>query len=177
MTRFLLLTMVNWLASISNWLLAPIAVLFVTEDEHLPKWLSWMDTPDNKLAAQIPDRPFPAHDTPFRRWVNYTAWLYRNSMYGLSETLLGFTVEHGFTYACEGSEMVGNKPLVEGLVRRTLISGGKTYWQWYYVKAWGPAKWRRCIRINAGWKLWGSPKVGDKISIVFSPSPFQGYLR
>ena len=175
MTRFILLILVNWLASIANWFIAPIAVLFVTPDEHLPWWLSWLDTPDNKLAAQVQDRWFPKHDTKFKRWVNYTTWLYRNSMYGLSETLLGFTIEEGFTYTCEGDERVGNKPLHEGLVKRTLTSGGKTYWQWYYVKAWGPTEWRRCIRINLGWKLWGNPRVGDKISIVFSANPLMGW--
>lgn len=171
------LTVIGMLANIVFVILTPFAVLFVTNDEHLPKWLSWLDTPDNKLAAQIADRPFPEHDTRLKRYVNYVFWLCRNRGYGLSETVLGFTVEPGFTYSCIGDEAVGNKPLHEGLVRRYLTSGGTTYWQWYYIKAWGPAKWRRCIRINMGWKLWGNPQAGDRISIVCSPSPWQGYLR
>lgn len=175
--RFLLLSLLGKLASIANLLLAPVVVLFADKGGWLPKWLWWFQTPDNPLAAQVQDRWFPEHDTPLKRWLNNVAWLYRNSMYGMSETLLGFTVEPGFTYSCEGDENVGNKPLHEGLVKRTMVSGGKSYWQWYYVKAWGAEKWRRCIRINAGYKLWGGPKVGDKISIVFSANPIMGYLR
>lgn len=95
-------------------------------------------------------------------------------MHGLSEDILGFTVEPGFTYTYEGDERVNNRPLFEGLVKRTLTSGGTTYWQWYYVKAWSKT---RCLRINLGWKLWGGKKVGDKASIVFSVNPFMGYSR
>jgi len=51
------------------------------------------------------------------------------------------------------------------------------FWQWYYVKAWGPAKWRRCIRINMGWKMFGVMAPGVNVQIVFSVNPLMGYLR
>lgn len=172
--RFLLLTLVGWIASICNLFLAPVVVLFADKDDWLPRWLWWFQTPDNPLSAQIQDRWFPEHDTPFKRWINNVSWLYRNSMYGFSETVLGFTIEEGFAYRCIGDENVGNKPLHEGLVRRYLTSGGKTYFQWYYVKAWSDT---RCLRLNFGWKIWGEKAVGDKISIVFSPSPWMGCIR
>lgn len=173
--RFILLTLIGWIVGIISIPLKPLIVLFANDSGWLPNWLAWAGTPDQPLAGQIQDRPFPEHNTPFKRWWNYTVWLYRNSNYGFAETILGFTIEPGFVYSCEGNENVGNKPLVEGLVKRTLVSGGKTYFQWYYIKAWGPKKYRRCIRINLGWKIWGKILVGDKISIVCSPNPIQGW--
>lgn len=175
--RFLLLTLVNWVASFLNLFLAPVAVVFVTDEGRLPRWLHWLDTPDNPLSAQVIDRWFPAHDTPLKRWINNVSWLYRNSMYGFSEDVLGFTIEEGFSYQCIGDENVGNKPLHEGLVRRYLTSGGKTYWQWYYVKLWSIFGHTFCLRANFGWKLWGAKTVGEKKSIVFSFNPLMGYLK
>lgn len=174
--KWLGLILANWVASICNLFLAPFVVMFADKDGWLPRWLWWFQTPDNPLAAQVDDRWFPEHDTPLKRWINNVSWLYRNSMYGFSEDVLGFTIEPRFAYYCIGDESVGNKPLHEGLVRRYLVSGGKTYWQWYYVKAWGPKKYRRCIRINMGWKLWGEKAVGVKKSIVCSINPLMGYL-
>lgn len=175
--KWFILTLINWIATICNLFLAPFVVLFVDNDGWLPKWLWWFQTPDNPLSAQVQDRWFPEHDTPLKRWINNVSWMYRNSMYGFSESILGFTIEEGFTYLCIGDENVGNKPLHEGSVRRYLTSGGKTYWQWYYIKAWGPAKYQRCIRINLGWKLWGSRSIGQKKSIVCSFNPFMGYIK
>lgn len=177
MIKFLILTLINWVASICNLFLAPFVVMFVDSDGWLPRWFWWFQTPDNPLAAQVIDRWFPEHDTPFKRWVNNVSWLYRNSMYGFSEDMLGFAVKDGAIYTCIGDENVSNKPLHEGLVKRYLAQDGKTYWQWYYIKAWGPAKWRRCIRANFGWKLWGDMSSGQKKAIVCSLNPLMGYLK
>lgn len=98
-------------------------------------------------------------------------------MYGFSEDVLGFIIKEDFTYSCIGDESVSNKSLHEGLVKRYLTQDGKIYWQWYYVKAWGPEKWRKCIRANFGWKLWGSKEVGVKKAIVCSFNPFMGYVK
>lgn len=170
-----LLILVNWVASICNLLLAPFVVLFVDKDGWLPKWLWWFQTPDNPLSAQVIDRWFPEHDTPFKRWINNVSWLYRNSMYGFSEDVLGVTVKADAVYTCIGEENVSNKPLHEGLVKRCLTQDGKVYWQWYYVKAWGPVKWRKCVRVNFGWKLWGDKSAGQKKAIVCSFNPFMGW--
>jgi hypothetical protein len=175
--KWFLLILVNWIASICNLFLAPFVVMFVTDEGRLPQWLHWFDTPDNPLSAQVIDRWFPEHDTKFKRWINNVSWLYRNSMYGFSEDVLGFTIKEGFTYSCVGDESVSNKPLHEGLVKRYLTQGGKTYWQWYYVKPWGPVKWRRCIRANFGWKIWGDKQVGMKEQIVCSINPLMGWLK
>lgn len=168
------LILVNWIASICNLFLAPFVVLFVDKEGWLPRWLWWFQTPDNPLSAQVIDRWFPEHGTPLKRWINNVSWLYRNSMYGFSEDVLGFTIKKGFTYRCIGDEAVGNKPLHEGLVKRYITQDGKTYWQWYYVKAWSN---RFCIRANFGWKLWGNKVVSEKKSIVFSFNPFIGYIK
>lgn len=175
--KWFALILVNWAASICNWFLAPIVVLFADKDGWLPKWLWWFQTPDNPLSAQVNDRWFTEHDTPFKRWINNVSWLYRNSMYGFSEEVLGFAIKEGFTYSCIGNENVGNKPLTNGLVKRYLTQDGKTYWQWYYVQSWGPEKWRKCIRANFGWKLWGDKAIGEKKAIVFSFNPFMGYIK
>ena len=173
--RWALLTLVSLVARLVNLFLAPFAVLFVQTDGHLPSWLHWLDTPDNPLSAQVQDRWFPEHDTKLKRWINNVSWLYRNSMYGFSESVLGFTVQPGAVYTCEGDEAVGNKPLHAGVVKRTLTQDGKTYWQWYCVIPWGPAKYRRCLRANFGWKLWGDKTPGTKKSIVFSFNPLMGW--
>jgi len=175
--RFTLFTLANWTASIANLFLAPLVVIFASELGWLPRWLWWFQTPDNPLDGDdgwAEHRPYRDEDAYWKQYVNRVFWLYRNSMYGLSEDVLGFTVEPGFTYTCEGDEMVSNHPLVNGLVRRSLTSGGTTYWQWYYVKAWSAT---RCLRINLGWKLWSGKQVGDKVSIVFSVNPFMGYSK
>lgn len=176
--RWLMFLPIDILSNIFGWLINPIVPMFANENGTLPKWLEFAGTPDNTLDGdegwKSKHRPFMIEDSKFKRWANRTAWLYRNSMYGFSHSVLGVTVEPGFTYSVSGDERVSNRPLHNGLVRRKLVSGGKEYWQWYYVRAWSDTK---CIRINLGWKLWGDLRPGKQCAFVFSINPFMGYSK
>ena len=176
--RYAALVVVSILGDLLNYILAPIAVLFASEDGWLPSWLWWFQTPDNPLDGdggwQREHRPFVFEDNKFQRWWNRTRWLYRNSMYGFAIDVLGAKTQPGDYLQIIGSTAVSNRPLHEGLVVRKLIRGGKPiYFQWYYVNAWSAT---RCIRINLGWKLWGF-KDGEAINcqLTHSPNPFMGY--
>lgn len=176
--KYISLLAAELLAKVINYPLAPVAVLFASEDGWLPKWLSYLGTPDNSLDGdegwKTEHRQFKVEDSKFKQWVNRTAWLYRNSMYGFSQSVLGVTIQPGFTYSVSGDELVSNRPLHNGLVNRKLVSGGKEYWQWYYVRAWSDTK---CIRINFGWKLWGDLHTGKQCAFVFSVNQFMGYSK
>lgn len=119
---WLALSIINALAGLLNYPLAPIAVLF-QKDGWLPSWLWWMQTPDNSLDGDAGwkekylclNRRGDRLD-PLRTWLKRTLWLYRNSMYGLSIYVLGATVLPGYRYEVQGDECIGNRPLVEGAV-------------------------------------------------------------
>lgn len=177
-TRYIMLVIASLTADFLNLFLAPIVALFASESGWLPRWLSWFGTKDNSLDGdegwKTEHRPFMVEDSKIKRWANRTAWLYRNSMYGFSHSVLGVTIQPGFAYSSTGDERVSNRPLQNGLVRRKLVSGGKEYWQWYYVRAWSDTK---CVRINFGWKLWGDLHTGKQCAFVFSVNPFMGYSK
>lgn len=175
---YAMLVIASMTADLLNLFLAPVVALFASESGWLPKWLWWFQTPDNSLDGdegwKAEHRPFMIEDSKAKRWWNRTRWMHRNSMYSFGFSVLGFVVKPGFTYSCEGSESVSNRPLHNGLVLRQLVSGGVTYWQWYYVRAWSDTK---CIRVNLGWKLWGNLHPGKQCAFVFSVNPFMGYSK
>lgn len=172
--RYFLLATLSILGKVLNLPLAPLVVLFASEEGWLPKWLSWFQTPDNSLEGdrgwKTEHRPFKVVNSRFKRWWNRTRWLHRNSMYGFAISVLGADLSKAETVLITGNPKVSNRPLVEGLViRRVYLNGKPRYFQWYYVKRWSKT---RCIRINLGWKLWGSKPSGQ---FVFSPNPFMGF--
>lgn len=178
---FLALSIVNALAGLLNYPLAPIAVLF-QKDGWLPKWLWWMQTPDNSLDGDDGWKEKHVWLNPQCRpedwlltYIKRVLWLYRNSMYGLSIYVLGGHVQPRYQYEVEGDERTGNRPLVEGTVFRKVTNpDGSVYWQWYHVKAWNATM---CIRINLGWKLWSVKKGDIAPQLVLSANPFMGYSR
>jgi hypothetical protein len=163
-----------------NYFIAPFAVLFASKDGWLPRWLWWLQTPDNSLDGdngwKEEHRPYMIEDTKFKQYVNRVRWLYRNSMYGFAIDVLGCKTLATDDLEIIGESKVSNRPLHEGLVVRKLIRDGKVIaFQWYYVNAWSDT---RCIRINLGWKLWGFKKgENNNCQIVFSPNPFMGYSK
>jgi hypothetical protein len=178
--RYAALVVVSILADLLNYALAPVAVLFASDDGWLPRWLSWLQTPDNSLDGdggwRTEHRPYLVEDSKAHRWWNRTRWLYRNSMYGFAIDVLGAKTLPTDTLAIEGDQAVSNRPLHNGLVRRYIVRDGKViYFQWYFVRAWSAT---RCVRINLGWKLW-SFRPGEAINcqLVFSPSPFMGHSK
>jgi len=174
--KYVILVLVSLLVSFLNYFLAPVAVLFASEDGWLPKWLWWFQTPGDSLDGdngwKEEHRRFKVEDKPWKRWYNRTTWLYRNSMYGFAIDILGAKVYNTDTLEIIGDTQVSNRPILNGLVRRTLIRSGRpVYFQWYYVRRWGSSM--KCLRINLGWKLWGDFRT-TKPQLTFSPNPFMG---
>lgn len=178
--RYLLLVIISITSDLLNYFLAPIVVLFASEDGWLPSWLSWLQTPDNSLDGdngwKQEHRPFLIEDSKFKQWWNRTRWLYRNSMYGFAIDVLGAKTLPTDTIQIIGDVNVSNRPLHNGLVKRYIIRDGKPiYFQFYYVKAWSEI---RCIRINLGWKLWSFQQdKATNCQLTFSPNPFMGYSK
>lgn len=175
--KYWLLVPITLITRIVNFPLAPVVVLFASDDGWLPRGLWWFQTPDNPLDGDIgwinEHRPYNPEQSKFQRWVNRWRWLWRNSFYGFGYSVKGFSVKPGFKYSAIGDEAVSNRPYHAGLVRRYLRNGdGKRYFQFYYVRAWTK---KRCIRVNLGWKLWGPMTEGRRVQYVFSISPFNSW--
>lgn len=167
-------------------ILTPILPLFAIGKDHLPKWLSWFDTTDNYINGDIGyvmlHAPFPGDQTGWRRYINRVVWLWRNSAYGFSWSVLGATINETPTVV-SGDIWVGDNA-AESIGRKTGLSGtvkikcGK-YWEYYRVSQWGNSG--KCSRIRMGWKLSGyiqDPKnypLGSKAQFVFSARPFGGF--
>ncbi len=158
--------------------LAPFVVLAASRDGWLPRWLWWFQTPDNPLDGDHGWRTehwqwrfkLPA---PLARYIGRVGWLWRNNAYGFSIAVLGAPIRPGYELRTTGDPLVSNRPLRNGLVRRVLLNpDGSAYWQWYYVRAWSAT---RCLRVNLGWKLWGTPAPGERRQFVFSINPVMGY--
>jgi len=172
--KYICLVLISLIADILNYFLAPIVVLFASQEGWLPRWFSWFQTPDNSLDGdngwQLENRPFKVEDSSFKKYINRVAWLYRNSVYGFAISVLGIKILPTDRILTVGNPKVSNRPLVEGLVKRYLYRDSKVIaFQWYYVISWSPT---RCVRLNFGWKLWGNTPTGQ---LVFSPSVTMGY--
>lgn len=181
--KYIALIIVDIAVTFLNFPLAPIAVLFASEDGWLPRWLWWFQTPDNSLDGDGGWKELhrwwkddaDVETNKFKRYINRVLWLYRNSAYGFAIDVMGARIEEGFKFEIEGSPKVSNRPLYEGSVFRKVTNpSGSVYWQWYYVKAWSET---RCLRINLGWKLWGDLKAGENRQFTFSPNPAMGLIR
>jgi hypothetical protein len=180
--RYILFVPISLAATILNYPLAPIVVLFADKQGWLPSWLWWFQTPDNSLdgddgwkAEHRWFRYSPDINGGWRRWVNRFRWLWRNSMHGFEQSVLGFMPGSAFAYSCSGNQETSNRPLSNGAVCRAVINqSGKTAFQLYIVRTWSKSF---CLRINLGWKIWQNPKPGQYCQHVFSINPFMGYER
>jgi len=181
--KYWLLTFVGLFAKyFIAWPLTPLLVLLVTNNNNLPAWLSWFDTSDNTLDGdsgwKTESRPYINESNRYRRYINRCHWLWRNSLYGFSGSVMGVP----YWVLCdslfvEGDAAVSNGPPGKsGLVRRYLKRDNKIIaFQWYYIRQF--KRWPdKCIRINLGWKLWSWTGKGTGSAMhVFSPSPFMRF--
>ena len=170
---------INLIMNTLNFPLAPIAVLFATKENKLPRWLSYLDTPDNTLDGDFgwkTKRPYPNENNKYQRFVNRFSWLHRNKMYGFGAAVLGIDYDRiNDVYVRDGNRYVNSVPSpgVNGTVKRYLYRNNKLIcWQFYYIRQY--KRWpNKCIRINAGWKLNSfEDHKTDNASFVFSPSPW-----
>lgn len=168
---------VDWLPKWLSWL----RPAFATTSGWLPKWLSWFQTPDYSLDGDY-GWMFEHWQWEWRdkipRWldeyVGRVGWLGRNTVYGFDIDVLGCKAQPGYSMTISGDIRVSNRPLVEGLVIRTITNpDGTVYWQLYYVKVRNE---KYCLRINLGWKLWNI-KDGVSNQMVVSINPWMGYMK
>lgn len=177
--KWLIYALSEKLMDLINLPTAPIVVLFANQDGWLPHCLRWWQTPDNSLDGdepwQLERRPFK-RNTGIRRYLNRVAWLYRNSMYGYANEVVGFPKRDDYYLFTnfgdgldkpDGYDENGGAPLrwwVED------IDGNKLAFQWFWVYRYGD----RRIRINIGWKLWDwHNPVWRRCNCVMSINPWK----
>lgn len=167
--------------------LVPLLVLF-EEDGWLPKWASWFQTHDNSLDGDdgwkrehlLSLNPKGDSLDPLRIYLKRVLWLYRNPCYGFARDVLGAPLDREeFILITDGDRKTSNRPGHSGWVVYsayvlTRFSRFADYWQFYLVKQYGQTG--RCLRINLGWKLWGSHN-NVRRQFVFSVSPLAGFER
>lgn len=152
--------------------LSPILALFVQDDNRLPNYLNWFQTPDNLI---IGDDQFRSEQMSWTKskYLYALFWLARNPAYGF-DSFVGIKINPGFIYHSKGDEKVGNVPLHEGWVYRTLRNtDGTKAWQFYLIKRLTNTK---CLKLNFGWKLWSELKVGQIRSLAVTCNPFTKYV-
>jgi len=181
--KYVFLVLADLVMTVLGLFLAPILVLFATKEAHLPKWLAWFDTPDNTLDGD--DGWKNEHlkwlnlrgdvlDT-FRIYMKRVFWLWRNTSYGFSNSMLGVYVPKTVEMGVEGNTKVGNRPLSEGKCFAKMSKADGEAFMFYYVKKTFKG---RCLRIYLGWKLKNKvdhPEWEGKAMLVFSINPFMGY--
>lgn len=141
--QWLLLALSSCLMSLIAFPLALILPLFKTQDNHLPRWLSWFDTPDNTLDG---DGGHEERWKGYPRYIKQVAWLMRNRAYGYG-FFLGRSID-ATNLIIQGEPYVSNRPLKNG--RCLSIDPSSNTFMFYYVKSYSS---KRCIRILLGWKL------------------------
>lgn len=156
-------------------LMSPVLACFVQDDGWLPKWLWMFQTPDNTCDGDRGHKERWPRDGFFWTWMRRCAWLFRNSAYGFNYYVLGAHYQPGDLAWHEGNPEIGDKSGVSGLCRWYMERNGKLIcWQVYYVYHYQIFGHWKCIRIGAGWKMWG-----DVASDPYCPhwayfNPFKG---
>jgi hypothetical protein len=177
---FILLPL-NILLTLVNYPLALVLPAFRTQDDYLPRWLWWFQTPDNPLLGDEsyqtkPGRaPFCGATTGWKAYCNRVAWLWRNPIYGFSWGVMAFDVRPGYVIKrLEGSKPIEGSLKSDGFFLATLTNpDGSWCWQLYITHHWTETK---CTKLNFGWKIWmaGDVKEGmDRQICAFTFNPVQ----
>ena len=156
--------------------LAPFLSLFTAYG--WPKWGAWFWTFDNSPQGDrgfIRSRaPFTPAETPFQRYANRVAWLWRNPLYGFQRaSAVEYKQDYVVTHT--GNPDISDKYKIAGqYFAECRDSTGKLVaFEFYLVKPW---LFGRCIRVRIGWKV-----MTDKFSSKgFAPfvdtiNPVDGY--
>lgn len=168
---------VSALMAIVGRLLAPVLPFFVQKDGYLPKWLWWFQTPDNPCDGDKGHLERWGTDTDF--WHTYlrrTAWFLRNVCYGFDIDVLGFTVDTS-KQSCKisGNTEASDNNGISGTAKYLCYENDKPKaFQFYFIKHYTIfGKWKACIRLNIGWKLWGfygpTKEYAQYVGIYFNP--------
>lgn len=146
--------------SLAAFVVVPVAVYF-RNGNRLPRWARWFETEDNDIWGD---------DGHYARWANVhgywkaVAWLWRNRAYYFGSRVIGAKTIG--PVEVRGNPAVSNRPYVPGWCLRTTPEG---YWQLYVIKGWGR---NRLVRLNLGWKLWGSFSHPNFGQFVFALNPW-----
>lgn len=155
--------------------LTPIIVLFAKSDGYLPKWLNWFQTFDAPLDGDLSwlnNRPYKSESGRYQRYINRCYWLWRNSLYGFSRSVLGVKHIEGEDLLLTGDVQTSETSSHSGSVLRKLYQNGELVaFQYYRVSQWGSSS--KCTRLNIGWKLWAGQ--GDVAMICHSYTPFKHF--
>jgi len=176
--KYIFLATLQLFIGLVSYLLAPFVALFCNKDGNLPEWLSLFQTYDNTCDGddgyKEEHRFFPENANVFQVWANRTGWLWRNPAYGF-DMLLGCNCKIGDMLIISGDRDTGDGPYHAGVCEWKLYRDGKLVaFQWYYVGNFSTTK---CLRVNAGWKLWNAEELTEKgiitkktkCQLVFTP--------
>ena len=150
------------LSSLASYLLAPFIVLL--SESTARRYFRWFLTPDNPITGD------ESHE---RRWagkpvyLKKIAWLWRNKAYGFSKSVIGADTK--LPAKVWGNPEVTDKGPVEGIAVWWTVDG---YWQFYYIKK---MPWRKVLRMNLGWKLWGDGTRSTDGMYVFTINPVKSF--
>lgn len=159
---WLILLPIDWLATLTGYILAPILPAFASPDGWLPWWLKWFQTPDNPLDG---DAGFKADHAMTPTYLRRVLWLYRNPAYGFAWTVEAAKIPVGTLCQAWGTLKVSNtSPYTPGA---RFVKQGR-YWGLYVVYPSFPGK---CLRLRMGWKL-DVDGNNDNAMYVFSPNPW-----
>lgn len=146
---------------------AALVLPFACDDDGwLPWWLWWFQTPDNSCDG---DAGHVERMAGASTWWRRARWLLRNRGYGFQCGPIGARVTAPVDVY--GDTAVGNHPLVEGWVWRVANDG---YWMFYGVWR-NPLVPTRCVRIVAGWALWGDHAHPTFGMFKFAVNPLMGF--
>lgn len=170
--KWLALMPASFIMAIVGRLLAPILPFFVDKKTHrLPNWLSWFATDDNDADGdQGHWERWPGTD-PWSTYKRRVAWLLRNVCYGFDILVCGVPVHTTDEWEVTGNEDASDTNGVSGTCRRRCRRDGKLIaFQLYYIKHYRLFGRPCCVRLNLGWKLWGSrDKCAQYVGIYLNP--------
>lgn len=143
-------------------LLTPLVVLFADKDGWLPSWLWWWQTPDNPIDGDAGHLArWGISTAPLATYVRRVAWLWRNCGYGFNISVIGFKHQAGDVKEVYGDPSISDTSGISGVCRWKVFRAGKPVcWQFYYVKHYRICGAWKCVRIGAGWKIWGQSVPG-----------------
>lgn len=111
---------------------------------RLPEFLSWLMTPDNSLLG---DNGHKARWAGRSRYLQMTAWLFRNPAYGFGITVCGAKITPDMPVTVSGNPHIKNRD--NGVAGEYVCTVGP-YWNHKRITDNGDGT---CSMLETGWKL------------------------
>lgn len=168
--RYISCAIIDLIADIAAYILAPIAALFVnSKGEIHPAW-KWITTHDAPIDIGHIDGYWSTPRGKMGLWWSRTKWIWRNPAYQVSHWL-GYD-QRGVVMPADRfkdprwDSGYPNKSFWRAVNRKGQI-GFLYQRQWYYTKHW-------CIEMQFGWKLYRRDP-DQHCMLAFRFSPFKRY--